>query len=58
MENLPVKIVPCPTVREPDGLAMSSRNGYLSEAKRAIAPGLYRVVNNMADELRQGVSNY
>ncbi len=38
LENLNVKIVPCPTVREPDGLAMSSRNIRLSPEHRAIVP--------------------
>jgi pantoate--beta-alanine ligase len=38
---MPLDIVICPTVREPDGLAMSSRNTYLNEAERAAAPVLY-----------------
>jgi pantoate--beta-alanine ligase len=42
--NLPVEIVAGETVREPDGLAMSSRNGYLSAAERAEAPRLYRTL--------------
>jgi pantoate--beta-alanine ligase len=50
--NLPVAIVAGDTVREPDGLAMSSRNGYLSAAERAEAPRLYRVL----DEVRQGLA--
>lgn len=40
--NFPVEIVVCPTVREPDGLAMSSRNIYLTAEQRAAAPVLYR----------------
>ena len=48
--DLPVKIVAAETVREPDGLAMSSRNGYLSAAERAEAPRLHRLL----DEVRTG----
>jgi pantoate--beta-alanine ligase len=44
MEKMAVEIVPCPTVREPDGLAMSSRNRRLSEAERAAAPEIYRTL--------------
>ena len=39
--NLPVRIVRCPTLREKDGLAMSSRNAYLSALERAQAPRLH-----------------
>jgi pantoate--beta-alanine ligase len=42
--DLPVAIIPGETVREPDGLAMSSRNGYLSPAERAEAPRLHRLL--------------
>ncbi|MCW5772188.1 MAG: pantoate--beta-alanine ligase, partial [Rhodospirillaceae bacterium] len=42
--DIPTAIVGCPTVREPDGLAMSSRNVYLSAAERGIAPALYRTI--------------
>jgi pantoate--beta-alanine ligase len=41
---LPVEVVVCPTVREPDGLALSSRNRYLSTEERAAAPALYRAL--------------
>ena len=42
--DLPVKVVGVKTVREKDGLALSSRNAYLSTAERAVAPTLYRVL--------------
>lgn len=42
--NFPVRIVVCPTVREPDGLAMSSRNAYLDREERRAAPVLYRAL--------------
>jgi pantoate--beta-alanine ligase len=45
--NLPVEIVAGETVREPDGLAMSSRNSYLSAAERAQAPQLYRALSDI-----------
>lgn len=45
--DLPIVIVPGETVREPDGLAMSSRNSYLSVAERAEAPRLYRVLQKV-----------
>jgi pantoate--beta-alanine ligase len=44
VEVIPVEIVPCPTVREPDGLAMSSRNRRLSPVERAVAPEIYRTL--------------
>ena len=43
--NLSVEIVSCPTQREPDGLAMSSRNKNLTEEARKIAPHIYRILN-------------
>jgi pantoate--beta-alanine ligase len=49
--NLPVEIVSMPTVREPDGLAMSSRNQRLDPDSRTRAAGLYRVLGRLRDEL-------
>jgi pantoate--beta-alanine ligase len=43
--NLPVQIAAVPTVREPDGLALSSRNAYLTSEQRAIAPSLFRALH-------------
>jgi pantoate--beta-alanine ligase len=42
--SFPVEVVGCPTVREPDGLAMSSRNAYLTAQERAAAPALHRAL--------------
>jgi pantoate--beta-alanine ligase len=53
--DLPVEILGVATVREPDGLAMSSRNGYLSPAERALAPALYRTLVQTAQALRAGL---
>jgi pantoate--beta-alanine ligase len=50
--NIPAKIVGVPTVREPDGLALSSRNAYLSASERTIAPTLYRVLKDCAARLK------
>jgi len=52
--DLPVKIVGAPIVREQDGLAMSSRNVYLSAKERAVAPTLYRVLRECAAKIRDG----
>jgi pantoate--beta-alanine ligase len=43
--DFPVEIVGVPTVRESDGLALSSRNGYLTAEERAIAPTLYATLD-------------
>lgn len=50
--DIPVEIVGAPTVREPDGLAMSSRNAYLSAAERAVAPALQRTLQGVAERIR------
>ena len=52
--SLPVIVVGCPTVREPDGLAMSSRNVYLTPEQRAAAPVLHRALQAGADAIRAG----
>lgn len=52
--DLPIEIIGAPTVRETDGLAMSSRNAYLSAAERAIAPRLHATLVAAAERLRQG----
>ncbi len=52
--DVPVEIVGCATVREPDGLAMSSRNRYLTGAERAAAPTLHRTLTALADAVRAG----
>jgi pantoate--beta-alanine ligase len=52
--DIPVEVVVCPTVREPDGLACSSRNAYLTPAQRAAAPALYRALSAGRDRFRSG----
>lgn len=52
--NLPISILAGDTVRAPDGLALSSRNGYLSAAERAEAPRLYAVLHGIAARLAAG----
>jgi pantoate--beta-alanine ligase len=51
--DIPVRVEGVPTVREPDGLALSSRNVYLSPQERRIAPLLYRVLRDTAAALTQ-----
>jgi len=52
--NIPVDIIGVPTVREADGLAMSSRNAYLTETERAVAPKLYGVITKAAAAIAGG----
>ena len=52
--NLPVTIVGVPTVREPDGLALSSRNKYLNDEERKAAPALYKALQEAARRIHSG----
>jgi pantoate--beta-alanine ligase len=52
--DLPLEIVGMPTVREHDGLAMSSRNAYLAPEERAVAPTLYQVITKVAETAAEG----
>jgi pantoate--beta-alanine ligase len=52
--DLGVKVIGCRTIREPDGLAMSSRNVYLQAAERSAAPVLFRAMKQTAGRLRAG----
>lgn len=54
--DIPIEIVPCETVREPDGLALSSRNARLSPAERKIAPKLAAILFDAAQKLGRGSS--
>lgn len=55
---LPIEIVSAPTVREPDGLALSSRNQYLTAEERRIAPVIHRALRVAVDRLLQGSDDY
>tara|TARA_R110000796_G_scaffold252199_2_gene385576 strand:+ start:14016 stop:14867 length:852 start_codon:yes stop_codon:yes gene_type:complete len=55
---LPVQIMGEPTVRAADGLALSSRNGYLSEAERQTAPVLYRTLQAIAHDIQSGQRDF
>ncbi|MEH4055892.1 pantoate--beta-alanine ligase [Escherichia coli] len=52
-----IEIVGVPIMRAKDGLALSSRNGYLTAEQRKIAPGLYKVLSSIADKLQAGERN-
>lgn len=53
--NFDSEIVVCPTLREQDGLALSSRNAYLEPQQRAAASGLYKCLSEMSQEIKTGL---
>ena len=53
---LPLRVVGCPTIRDPDGLAMSSRNAYLTADQRAAAPALYHALTAAAAAFNAGLT--
>lgn len=54
---MPIEIIAAPTIRDPDGLAMSSRNRYLNEQDRAEAPFLYQLLNDLSNQVKSGHPN-
>ena len=52
--NIPLEVIGVPIVRAEDGLALSSRNGYLTPEQRAIAPKIYQLLKQAEQQLRQG----
>ena len=54
---MPIQIVGAPTVRDADGLAMSSRNQYLTAQERQVAPALYRALTQAARQVSQGAAD-
>ena len=56
--RLPVEVIRAPIVREDDGLALSSRNRYLTAEERQIAPRLNQTLTNMVSALRRGRTDY
>lgn len=54
--NIPLEVIGVPIIRAEDGLALSSRNGYLSAEHRAIAPTIYQSLNAAEKQLHSGVS--
>ncbi|OGW26951.1 MAG: pantoate--beta-alanine ligase [Nitrospirae bacterium GWC2_42_7] len=55
--NFNIDVVVCPTVREPDGLAMSSRNTYLNEEQRKAASVIFKCLTKASDMIKSGIIN-
>ena len=55
---MPIEIIEAPVARADDGLALSSRNGYLDERERALAPALYRLLVSTRERISRGERNY
>jgi pantoate--beta-alanine ligase len=55
---MPVRIIGAPTRRDPDGLAMSSRNQYLTSEERKIAPRIYEILSSVAKRLQAGDNEF
>jgi pantoate--beta-alanine ligase len=55
---LPLEVIGISTVREPDGLAMSSRNRYLDAQQREVAPKIFSVLSSVQEQLQQGSRDY
>ncbi|MGH8434531.1 MAG: pantoate--beta-alanine ligase [Pseudomonas sp.] len=56
--NMPIQIIAEPTVRAEDGLALSSRNGYLNDEQRAAAPAIYRCLKQTATAIKAGERDF
>jgi len=56
--NMPIQIIGEPTVRAEDGLALSSRNGYLTADERSVAPQLYRVIQTIGSAINSGDKDF